>query len=108
MPLGWHPWTVDWYESFRRSPQACSLSTELDWHALRDALVVHSRFMWTGSTEAAAEVRMRLAAFGTTPAERQRLRMEVEVLEPYPVGESGRGGSNASIDPERRRRLAKG
>lgn len=104
----WHPMTVRMWESFRSSPMAVAMATEVDWAYLLDTMLMHHS-MWTkGSFDMAAEVRQRLAKFGATNEDRMRLRMEVEVPEQYPVGESGRQGAVVSIDEGRRKRLSEG
>ena len=55
------------------------------------------------NSERAAEIRLRVAAFGATIADRLRLRFEVKVPEGYPVGNAG-NANDTSID-ERRQRL---
>lgn len=74
--VGWPAQTVRWWESWRRSPQAATF-TETDWDYLADTALLHAA-MWRGDTKAAAEVRLRVAAFGATPADRARLRMSVK------------------------------
>lgn len=72
----WHPRTVDWWETWRRSPMAVSF-IEADWSFLIDTAFLHSQ-MWDGDTKLAAEVRQRAGKMAGTPEDRLRLRMEVE------------------------------
>lgn len=66
--------------------------SEPDWDYLLDTVLLHHA-MWTnGCWDFAEEVRQRVAAFGATPADRARLRFEIEAPEKYPVG-------TAPIDP---------
>lgn len=104
----WHPMTVQMWESWRSSPMAVAMATEVDWNYLLDTMLMHHA-MWTkGSFDMAAEVRQRLAKFGATNEDRLRLRMEVEVPEKYPVGAEGESKPVASMDSARRKRLSKG
>lgn len=84
----WHPRTVMWWETWRRSPQA-QMFTATDWDFLVDTALMH-HVMWTkGRWEFASELRLRAAKFGATPEDRMRLRMTVEA----PGGDSGPKGA---------------
>lgn len=48
--------------------------TATDWSELLDTAVIHALF-WSGEVKLAAELRLRVAAFGATPADRARLRI---------------------------------
>lgn len=76
LPSGgeWHPRTVALWEAWRNSPMA-ELMTEIDWTYMLDTALMHSAMWGRGRWEFAAEVRLRLAAFGATPADRMRLRI---------------------------------
>ena len=103
----WHPMTLKMWDAWRTSPQAVQMMTEVDWAYLLDTALMHHSMWVTGSFDTAAEVRQRMSMFGATPSDRARLRMEVEVpKEKYPVGESGTTHGVASIDDQRRKRLA--
>lgn len=80
----WHPQTVHWWDTWRRSPQAQAF-LQTDWDFLLDtALLHHAWWMW-GKSEFASELRLRAAKFGATPEDRARLRMKVtEPAEPPP------------------------
>jgi len=72
------PWpspTLNWWETWRLSPQAMSM-TATDWDFLLDTALLHARF-WRGDEKVAAELRLRVAKFGATPEDRMRLRMQV-------------------------------
>jgi hypothetical protein len=72
----WHPRTVMWWETWRKSPQAQTF-TSTDWDFLVDTALMH-HVMWTkGRWEFASELRLRAGKFGATPEDRLRLRMEV-------------------------------
>lgn len=73
----WHPRTVQWWETWRRSPQAQTFM-DTDWDFLLDTALMHHT-MWSKQRwEFAAELRLRAAKFGATPEDRMRLRMEIE------------------------------
>lgn len=76
LPKGkrWHPRTVEWWEMWKRSPQA-ELMGETDWSFLLDTALMHDAMWSKGQWTLAAEVRLRVAKFGMTPEDRQRLRM---------------------------------
>lgn len=75
-PYSWHPQTRSWWETWRRSPQAQTM-TATDWDFMLDTAVLHTG-MWMGEAKLAAEVRLRVAKFGATPEDRARLRMQVD------------------------------
>lgn len=88
----WHPRTVMWWETWRRSPQAQTFG-ETDWDFLLDTALMH-HVMWTkGRWEFASELRLRAAKFGATPEDRLRLRIEIETpgerKPPTPVNDPG-------------------
>lgn len=100
----WHPATVRWWNNWRRSPQGVRMMTEPDWDYLFDTALLHHQMWQSGgkNSERAAEIRIRVAEFGSTPAARMRLRMEIDVPEEYPVGNEG---NVTSMSSERRKRL---
>lgn len=78
LPLeeSWHPQTVRWWNTWRRSPQA-ALFLETDWDFLLDTAAMHHA-MWTRHRwDFASEVRLRTAKFGATVDDRARLRMKI-------------------------------
>lgn len=104
----WHPMTLKMWESWRSSPMAAAMLTEVDWMYLLDTMLMHHTMWVKGSFDTAAEVRQRLAKFGATNEDRLRLRMEVEVPEKYPVGPEGGSKPVSSFDSARRKRLSEG
>lgn len=73
----WHPRTRQWWETWRRSPQA-QMFIETDWDFLLDTALLH-HVMWTkGRWEFASEVRLRAAKYGATPEDRMRLKLKIE------------------------------
>ena len=72
----WHPRTLAWWETWRRSAQAQNF-TATDWDFLVDTALMHHQYWSKGSWTLAAELRLRAAKFGATPEDRMRLKIEV-------------------------------
>lgn len=76
LPKGdWHPRTVAWWKTWRRSPLSQTF-TATDWDFLLDTAVLHND-LWSGNTGVAAELRLRVAKFGASPEDRMRLKVEI-------------------------------
>lgn len=73
--IDWPDATRDWWETWRKAPQA-KLFTDTDWSFLLDTAVLHMEF-WDGDRSVAAELRLRAAKFGATPEDRARLKLAV-------------------------------
>lgn len=73
--VDWPEATEDWWQTWRTSPQAQTM-TATDWSFLLDTAVLHAKF-WNGDTSVASELRLRVAKFGATPEDRMRLRLQV-------------------------------
>jgi len=73
----WPDATREWWQTWRTSAQAQTFA-ETDWSFLLDTAVLHADF-WLGdrSRSLEAELRLRVAKFGATPADRARLRWQV-------------------------------
>lgn len=100
LPEGaWHPRTLEWWNTWRRSAQAQVL-TPTDWDVLMETALLHTE-LWNGDTKAAAELRLRVAKFGATVEDRLRLKMQVdaEVEAAAPVTQG--------VTSDRRKRLLK-
>lgn len=78
--VGWHPATLRWWRSWAESPLAETL-LEVDWHELAIAAVLHHKLFAEGFLSVVPELRLRMAAFGATPADRARLRIFVSEAE---------------------------
>jgi hypothetical protein len=77
LPEGaWHPRTLEWWNTWRRSAQA-QVMTPTDWDVLMETALLHTE-LWNGDTKAAAELRLRVAKFGATVEDRLRLKIQVE------------------------------
>lgn len=72
--LEWHPRTQAWWRTWQESPQADTF-TDLDWSFLLDTALMHHAMWEKGQWTLAAEVRLRVGKFGSTPEDRARLRM---------------------------------
>lgn len=98
----WHPMTQQWWDHWRRSPQACRMLSQPDWDFLMDTALLH-HVMWTkGRWEFASEVRIRVAKFGATPEDRMRLRQDIVVPDAMSAGDAP-GASVTSLDSRRSR-----
>lgn len=83
--MTWNERTVEWYEMWRRSPQAM-VWVESDWeHMLETALIHHK--LWDGFAEnlkpteisnLSNELRRRMAPLGSTFEDRRKLRLDVK------------------------------
>lgn len=94
--ISWHPRTVKWWDTWRRSPLAQTF-TDSDWDFLLDTALLHSE-MWNGETKLAAEIRLRVSAFGSTPEARLRLRLKID-------DDAAEIAQTVNMDDERRKRL---
>lgn len=101
----WHPATVAWWDAWRASPQAVLMMTEPDWHFLLETALIHHTMWKNGRWEFASEVRMRTAKLGATPADRKALRLDIEIPEVFPVGETKATPDNMVSINDRRGRL---
>ena len=72
--IEWHPRTEAWWRTWQESPQADTF-TDLDWSFLLDTALMHHAMWSKGQWTLAAEVRLRVGKFGSTPEDRARLRM---------------------------------
>lgn len=77
LPEGdWHPHTLAWWDTWRRSAQA-RVFTPTDWDVLAETALLHTR-LWNGEVSVAPELRLRVAKFGATIEDRQRLKIAVD------------------------------
>jgi hypothetical protein len=89
----WPARTREWWQMWIDSPQAEHFGSS-DWQYLLDTALIHAR-LWRGDLSAAAELRLRVAAFGATPADRARLRMVFAEADNADQGRGGSGGPSA-------------
>lgn len=72
----WHPATLRWWKRWCDSPLAQNLPA-VDWSELEACAVLHHEYMRKRTFTLASELRLRMAAYGATPADRARLRYSV-------------------------------
>ncbi|GCD94374.1 phage terminase small subunit [Embleya hyalina] len=86
-PEPWHPRTVGWWQTWRRSAQAREFP-ETDWDFLIDTALIHHTMGTKGRWDFASELRLLAAKFGATVEDRARLRMTSRSLttKPRPAG----------------------
>ncbi|WP_329032249.1 hypothetical protein OIE71_04715 [Streptomyces sp. NBC_01725] len=89
----WPERTREWWQTWIDSPQAEHFGTT-DWEYLLDTALIHAQ-MWRGNLTAAGELRLRVAAFGATPADRARLRMVFAEADGLDGGRGSSGGPSA-------------
>ncbi|MEW1867033.1 hypothetical protein AB0420_02345 [Streptomyces caelestis] len=92
----WPARTREWWQMWIDSPQSDHFGAS-DWQYLLDTALIHAR-LWRGDLSAAAELRLRVAAFGATPADRARLRMV------FAEADGADGGTGRSGGPSARER----
>ena len=95
----WHAQTVALWEALRRSPLLAD-EPELGWQFLVDTALMHHTMWAKGRWEFASEVRLRLAKYGATPEDRQRLRVKVTTADEQGKPEASAG--TASVAARRR------
>lgn len=83
---GWDERTLDWWDTWRTSPQA-KLFMATDWQALLETAYLYDLMWAEGCTVAsfvrlAAEVRQRCEKWGSTYSDRLKLRMKVPTTRP--------------------------
>ena len=98
--IEWHPRTVAWWDTWRRSPQAQQF-TATDWSFLLDTALMHHTMWDKGRWEFAAELRLRAAKLGATVEDRMRLRQTI--VTPSDAERKVTGGSVADIASRRAR-----
>jgi hypothetical protein len=100
----WPRQTRVWWAMWGRSPLAGGFG-ESDWAELLDTASVHARF-WRGDVRVAAELRLRTANFGATPADRARLRItfaaadDADLKRKVPVDVRARYGDLHAVEAE--------
>jgi|SRR3954468_2228741 hypothetical protein len=88
--------TLDWYETWRHSPQA-ALFLATDWQRLRMlAELVEQYWKLPTKKELLSEIRLNEASLGATAADRARLRWSVGESESSEPRKRTAGGSAAS------------
>lgn len=100
----WPDRTVEWWQTWKDSPQAEHFSST-DWESLLDTALIHAR-VWSGDLSMAGELRLRVAKFGATMEDRARLRLvfaEADKLDskrpPAEVSSKARYGTLRALPP---------
>jgi len=108
----WHPMVVQWWEAFRRSPQARLLSSELQWQTLVGAMRTYQD-LWNGQargrTLKSAEFRQILTQYLVTPGDARRSGIEFVMPDDDENPEKETSGSDDVPNlADRRKRLIEG
>jgi len=105
-PAEWHPQTVAWWNAIRAWP-LMENEPAVAWSYLVDVALLHHAMWSRGRVDLAGEIRLRLAKFGATRADREKLR--VTVLTPGdetgPASKAAGTGDQAWRDARRSRLL---
>lgn len=72
----WHPQTAALWDALRRNPLLAD-EPDLGWQFLIDTALMHHTMWSKGRWEFASEVRLRVAKYGATPEDRQRLKVKI-------------------------------
>lgn len=95
------PRTLDWYETWRRAPQA-SAFTVTDWQRLHMLAPIVDAFWLEPSAKLLAEIRLNESLLGATHVDRMRGRIKVE----QPKSDANQGPSPvADMTAARRKRM---
>lgn len=78
------PRTLDWYETWRRAPQA-STFTVTDWQRLNMLAPIVDAYWLEPSTKLLGEIRLNESLLGATHVDRMRGRIKVEQSKPRPT-----------------------
>lgn len=92
----WHPFVVEWWEAFRRSPMAQRLVDDTQWLSLELAMPLMQQYITggtRGSTLRIAELKSVFTAYHVTPAD--LLRSGLEVVK---AAEDAEAGKKAAVD----------
>jgi hypothetical protein len=71
----WPAQTLVFWENWRHSAQARDM-TPTDWDFMLDTAMLHAE-LWSGNGAVASELRLRVAKFGATIEDRQRMKMAI-------------------------------
>jgi hypothetical protein len=94
------PRTVDWYETWRRAPQAGAF-TGTDWQRLAMLAPIVDAYWAEPSTRLLAEIRLNESLLGATHVDRMRARIKVEA--PRPAAPAAAAGVTDMTEARRRR-----
>jgi hypothetical protein len=77
----YEPVTVDWYETWRRAPQAAAF-TVTDWQRLHMLAPIVDAYWKAPTTKLLSEIRLNESLLGATHVDRMRARIKVEPPKP--------------------------
>lgn len=83
---GWLPETLEWYDTWRRAPQAV-LFVSTDWQRLRMLVPLVEDYFKKPHHLKLAEIRQSESLLGATHVDRLKGRIRVERPEPAPVAQ---------------------
>lgn len=100
----WSPRTVQWWNTWRTSPQSMVMS-DLDWEFLLETAVLH-HMLWSprgnaggvSQTQLASELRQRVAKFGATFEDRRKLQMTIETPQTLQADQDARDELEEGLD----------
>lgn len=104
--MEWPEQTVEFWQALR-TDAAASTWTEVEWKQLIDVALLHAD-LWSGNPRVASEIRIRLAAYGLTPADRLRVRQVVAApTAPNKLDDlrARQEAKRVNLDPARKRRI---
>lgn len=93
---GWPPFVLEWWETWRRAPQAVDFE-ETDWLRLALLAPFYESMITKPSAAALSEIRMNEERLGATVVDRMRARMTIEPRE-------DEDAPLAAVQPIRRKR----
>jgi hypothetical protein len=97
---GYLPQTVEWYETWRRAPQA-AVFTVTDWQRLHMLAPIVDAFWQEPSTKLLSEIRLNESLMGATHLDRMRARIKIE--QPKPTPQRAQSSKVADLTSRRRR-----
>lgn len=83
MPNGdkWSSGAKEWYETFRKSPQAELITTDIEWLTVQQAVVLLSLFEEKANPKYWTAFVNLTAKFGLTSLDKRRIRVEVAKIQ---------------------------
>ncbi|MFE6379218.1 phage terminase small subunit [Streptomyces roseolus] len=97
------PRTLNWYETWRRAPQAGAF-VPTDWQRLHMLAPLVDLFFLEPSVKLLSEIRLNESLLGATHADRLRARIKIEPQTSRPGAAQG----VTSLETRRRRKIADG
>lgn len=95
--IDWPERTRAWWQMWAESPMAEHFMAS-DWDFLLDTALLHRAVWGFGDFGKLSELRIRVALFGQTPADRARLRIQFADADDADGGQSRVGGGQSARD----------